>query len=90
MAAAAPLTASAIGSFLPPLRAAVGVATFRKRQSSSMGGGAPNEAPCMHCLPKAVALSVSAPQLVSSFGGCQRSASTGGSAYGMAKKLLMP
>ena len=59
-----------------------GVKTFRKRQSSDVLACPKGEAGCGQCGPNCVA-SRTPGQLAAGWGGCHRSAPTGGAAYGM-------
>jgi hypothetical protein len=68
--------------------ALAGAHTFTKRQFSEPPAGKPGK-PCAHSFPNCVACSV-AVHGVGAWGGCQRSAPTGGAAYGMPSHSLTP
>ena len=63
--------------------------TFRDRQSSFVLGGPSSDASCGQGLPNAVAFRVPC-QAACGRGGRQRSAPTGGAAYGIPRKLRIP
>ena len=63
--------------------------TFRNRQSSFVLGGPSSDASCGHGLPNAVAFRIPS-QAGCGRGGRQRSAPTGGAAYGIPRKLRIP
>src|SRR4051812_37363020 len=69
----------------PPV---AGAYTFRYKQSSLVDGEPNGDAPCAQCGASSVA-SRSAVNAAGATGGFQRSAPTGGAAYGMPRKLRM-